>query len=218
MTIIQPTEATKVKKGQGSHQISHDLMDWRRKYCFTPSWNKPFHHWKDIFRTEHMLCITHCISIPVINLTTNRCVRMLGKLENCRLLQVALFQGTINKNLASLTMEMQASDNPLLQIKQNDPTLFCTAYKKNRFYIFARRPPADTKGWVCWAFRYRSIVVTVESGVPSDFYKRIDFIASNQDFSNIIVASPILRSTAKYSIKCHHRYRRRRLVCCWVGL
>jgi len=71
---------------------------------------------------------------------------MLGKLENCRLLQVALFQGSVKTRVTALTMEMQASENPLLLTSQNDPTLFCTAYKKNRFYIFSRRPPADTKG------------------------------------------------------------------------
>ncbi|KAK2181195.1 hypothetical protein NP493_407g04016 [Ridgeia piscesae] len=94
----------------------------------------------------HFVLYSTMLGVKVINLKTNRCVRMLGKLENCRLLQVALFQGSVKTRVTALTMEMQASENPLLLTSQNDPTLFCTAYKKNRFYIFSRRPPADTKG------------------------------------------------------------------------
>ena len=37
------------------------------------------------------------------------------------------------------------SDNPGLRKDTSDPTLFCTAYKKNRFYMFSRREPDDTK-------------------------------------------------------------------------
>jgi peptidylprolyl isomerase domain and WD repeat-containing protein 1 len=37
---------------------------------------------------------------------------------------------------------MAASDNPLLKEKnKKDPTLFCTAYKRNRFFMFTRRDP-----------------------------------------------------------------------------
>lgn len=37
--------------------------------------------------------------------------------------------------------EMEASENPSLQIGGPDPMLFCTASKKNRFYIFSTRQP-----------------------------------------------------------------------------
>ena len=42
-------------------------------------------------------------------------------------------------------MEMKASSNPNLQLVKQDPTIFCTAYKKNRFYLFTKREPEDTK-------------------------------------------------------------------------
>lgn len=32
-------------------------------------------------------------------------------------------------------MEMKASDNPALENVEPDPTIFCTAFKKNRFYM-----------------------------------------------------------------------------------
>jgi len=37
---------------------------------------------------------------------------------------------------------MAASDNPLYkESEMRDPTLFCTAYKRNRFYLFTKREP-----------------------------------------------------------------------------
>jgi peptidylprolyl isomerase domain and WD repeat-containing protein 1 len=46
-----------------------------------------------------------------------------------------------------LSQAMAASANPLLAERETrDPTLFCTAYKKQRFYLFSRLEPEDTKG------------------------------------------------------------------------
>ena len=67
----------------------------------------------------------------------------LGKAENARFLQVALFQGTVNKSKAAPTLETEVSTNPLLQKVTTDPTLFCTALRKNRFYMFSRREPSE---------------------------------------------------------------------------
>ena len=37
---------------------------------------------------------------------------------------------------------MAASENPTLKdAETTDPTIFCTAYKKNRFYLFTDRDP-----------------------------------------------------------------------------
>ena len=56
---------------------------------------------------------------------------MMGKAENARFLQLALFQGSTKKK-AAVTVEMEASNNPALQEVDYDPCLFCTALKKNR--------------------------------------------------------------------------------------
>jgi len=72
-------------------------------------------------------------------------VQFFGKLENARFLHVGLFQGITNKPKAIITLEMKASNNPNLQIVKQDPTLFCTAYKKNRFYLFTKREPDENK-------------------------------------------------------------------------
>lgn len=64
-----------------------------------------------------------------------RCVRILGKLENIRVVQLCLFQGVAKAMKVAPTVEMKASDNPALENVEPDPTIFCTAFKKNRFYL-----------------------------------------------------------------------------------
>jgi peptidylprolyl isomerase domain and WD repeat-containing protein 1 len=74
----------------------------------------------------------------VINTVTNKVVRVIGKDESLRFLNLALYQGAPAKKGVT-TLAMAASANPLLQDKANrDPHVFCTAYKKQRFYLFAR--------------------------------------------------------------------------------
>lgn len=68
-----------------------------------------------------------------------RCVRILGKLENIRVVQLGLFQGIAKAMQVAPTVEMKASDNPALDNLEPDPTIFCTAFKKNRFYM-VRQP------------------------------------------------------------------------------
>lgn len=85
------------------------------------------------------------LGVKLLNLETLETVRYYGKLENVRFLHVGLFQGITNKPKAIVTMEMKASNNPNLQQVKHDPTIFCTAYKKNRFYLFSSREPEDTK-------------------------------------------------------------------------
>lgn len=95
--------------------------------------------------TGHFVLYGTMLGIKVINIETNRCVRILGKQENSRPLHVALFQGVARTKHAALTVEMRASDNPVLMSVQSDPTVFASAFKKNRFYMFTRREPEDAK-------------------------------------------------------------------------
>jgi len=81
------------------------------------------------------------LGIKVINIFSNTCVKILGKKENVRFLNIALYQGNPNRPTAAITMEMRASDNPSLEKLSTDPTVVCTGFKKNRFYLFSRREP-----------------------------------------------------------------------------
>lgn len=93
----------------------------------------------------HFILYSTMLGVKVVNLTTNRCALMIGKPENLRPLQLALFQGRTNQSKVVTTLEMEGSENPTLLNVKMDPTLFCTAYKKNRFYLFSRRSPDDIK-------------------------------------------------------------------------
>ncbi|OWF46092.1 peptidylprolyl isomerase domain and WD repeat-containing protein 1-like [Mizuhopecten yessoensis] len=93
----------------------------------------------------HFVLYATMLGIKVINLHTNRCVRMLGKKENARFMALSMFQGTGKKRKAAVDVEMAASENPILQTVNLDPILFCTAFKKNRFYLFSHREPDDIK-------------------------------------------------------------------------
>ncbi|XP_013778129.1 peptidylprolyl isomerase domain and WD repeat-containing protein 1-like [Limulus polyphemus] len=94
----------------------------------------------------YFLLYSTLLGIKILNVKTNRCVRILGKNESIRPLQLALYQGIPNKSKAVVTLEMKASENPTLEKVIPDPTIFCSGFKKNRFYIFSRREPEDTKG------------------------------------------------------------------------
>ncbi|CAG8444879.1 5545_t:CDS:10 [Acaulospora morrowiae] len=72
---------------------------------------------------------------------SNKVARLIGKTEPHRFLNMALYQGAPKKK-AFVTLAMAASDNPLMKESEStDPTLFCTAFKRNRFFMFTTREP-----------------------------------------------------------------------------
>lgn len=80
----------------------------------------------------------------MVNTVTNKVVRVIGKDESLRFLNLALFQGAPSKQIQ--TLAMAASSNPLLQDKlARDPTLFATAFNKARFYMFGRGVVEESK-------------------------------------------------------------------------
>ena len=77
----------------------------------------------------------------VVNTVTNKVSKLLGKDETARFLNINLYQGLPIKS-GLTTIAMATSENPLLAAKQvRDPTLFCTALKRARFYLFTRENP-----------------------------------------------------------------------------
>ncbi|KAJ8982587.1 hypothetical protein NQ317_005059 [Molorchus minor] len=94
----------------------------------------------------HFIMYATLLGVKLINLHTNRCVKIIGKSENLRILNIALYQGSAKKSKAAVTLEIEASSNPTLEGILPDPMLICTAYKKPRFYLFSRREPDDFQG------------------------------------------------------------------------
>jgi len=91
--------------------------------------------------TGYFILYATMLGIKVVNIFTNKCIKILGKNDNVRFLNISLYQGNPNKSKSSLTLEMKASDNPSLDKITTDPTLIASGYKKNRFYMFTRREP-----------------------------------------------------------------------------
>jgi peptidylprolyl isomerase domain and WD repeat-containing protein 1 len=74
--------------------------------------------------------------IKVVNIVTNRMVRLFGKEENARFTGLAMYQGAPKKKEVT-NLAMAASENPLLHDSERiDPILFATAFRKARFYLF----------------------------------------------------------------------------------
>ncbi|CDS12023.1 hypothetical protein LRAMOSA04218 [Lichtheimia ramosa] len=83
------------------------------------------------------------LGIKVVNIRTNKVARLIGKSETHRFLNMALYQGAPKKK-GVYTLAMAASDNATLRESEMlDPTLFCTAFKRNRFFMFTKREPYE---------------------------------------------------------------------------
>nr|KAJ3417924.1 Peptidyl-prolyl cis-trans isomerase cyp15 [Polyrhizophydium stewartii] len=96
------------------------------------------------------------IGIKVVNIRSNKVTRLIGKSETQRFMNIALYQGAPKKK-AIVNLTMAASENPLhKEAEATDPTLFCTSYKKNRFFLFTRREP-DTANAITSASGGRDI-------------------------------------------------------------
>lgn len=82
------------------------------------------------------------LGIKIVNTKANEVTLILGKDETTRFLNVSLFQGVANRKKAK-SIALAASENPLLAARkeEQDPTLFCTAFKRARFYLFSRQEP-----------------------------------------------------------------------------
>ena len=77
------------------------------------------------------------LGIKVLNTYTNQVVRVYGKDEHFRAVNLALYQGQPQKK-GIVSVEMGASSNPLLQESETrDPILVATGAGKQRFYMFS---------------------------------------------------------------------------------
>lgn len=89
--------------------------------------------------TSNFLLYPTIFGVKLVNIYTNEFVRYLGKPENLRILAMSLFQGKVKKPISTTSVELEGADNPTLDNVSADPTLFCTSFKKNRFYMFSTR-------------------------------------------------------------------------------
>uniref|UniRef100_A0A7S1KV78 peptidylprolyl isomerase n=1 Tax=Alexandrium catenella TaxID=2925 RepID=A0A7S1KV78_ALECA len=83
------------------------------------------------------------VGIKIVNIHTNKLVRVLGKVEQTeRFLGVALFQPKPQKKKVEQGVAVVEGQNDSKEMA--DPLAICTAYKKQRFFIFSTREPPET--------------------------------------------------------------------------
>ncbi|KDO22744.1 hypothetical protein SPRG_12171 [Saprolegnia parasitica CBS 223.65] len=97
----------------------------------------------------HFLLFPTLLGIKMVNVETNKLVRVLGKVENTeRFMRICLFQGTPNvntqfqKHASTQAQKKLVMSDPKAK-NVTDPTVFATAFKKARFYCFSTREPVD---------------------------------------------------------------------------
>jgi peptidylprolyl isomerase domain and WD repeat-containing protein 1 len=84
----------------------------------------------------HFILYGSLLGVKVVNTVTNRVLKVYGKDEPFRSLNLALYQGQPQKK-GVVTAQMAASANPLLQeAEERDPMLVSTGSGKVRFYMF----------------------------------------------------------------------------------
>lgn len=86
--------------------------------------------------TGYFIMYGSILGIKVVNTITNKVVKVYGKDESFRALDLAIYQGQPEKK-GVMTAAMAASDNPLLQeAEARDAMLVATGLNKVRFYMF----------------------------------------------------------------------------------
>ncbi|CAH8610930.1 unnamed protein product [Schistosoma intercalatum] len=118
--------------------------------------------------SSNFLAYATLLGIKIINIISNRVVRNLGGPENLRFIQLAfmpprstsIFYGSTNIGSGTSScvpsLEMLAMANDSLTASNNSatpcnstmmctPVIVCTAFKKNRIYLFTNREPHDVK-------------------------------------------------------------------------
>lgn len=84
-----------------------------------------------------LIYATH-LGIKVVNLVTNRCPRIIGKVENTeRFTRLALFQGVPQKD------KRARGSGKDVKVAEKDPTIVACAFNKVRMYIFSSREPEE---------------------------------------------------------------------------
>ena len=80
--------------------------------------------------------------LQVVNLVTNRVSRILGKVENTeRFLRVALYQGIPKQGIKT---QRQLATTESSRAVTRQPTLLCTAFNKQRLFLFTTQEPDDS--------------------------------------------------------------------------
>lgn len=133
-----------IEASQNSGKLQFDELDFGRRQSLEKDYIKsdvsgPSNVVFD--ESDKIIIYPTLVGIKFINIVENKVVRTIGKVESNRFTCLSLFQGIPNIN-TQIRGEHE-SDQPSKKIPVPDPTLFCSSFKKKRFYLFTLREPAD---------------------------------------------------------------------------
>ena len=124
----------------------HSQPSWCMCLSYGTSWC--VQHAETKFSMVVFTCLaSHCEDqaawwLQVVNLVTNRVSRILGKVENTeRFLRVALYQGIPKQGIKT---QRQLATTESSRAVTRQPTLLCTAFNKQRLYLFTTQEPDDS--------------------------------------------------------------------------
>eukprot|EP00933_Yihiella_yeosuensis_P037393 TRINITY_DN31312_c0_g1_i1.p1 TRINITY_DN31312_c0_g1~~TRINITY_DN31312_c0_g1_i1.p1 ORF type:complete len:624 (-),score=121.52 TRINITY_DN31312_c0_g1_i1:265-2136(-) len=93
--------------------------------------------------SSNFLIYSSMVGVKVVNIHTNKLVRILGKVEQTeRFLGVSLFQGKPLKKKVEQGVSVIEGENDVKE--KRDPVVLVTAYKKQRFFVFSEREPPES--------------------------------------------------------------------------
>eukprot|EP01138_Halocafeteria_seosinensis_P001278 gb/GECG01001311.1/.p1 GENE.gb/GECG01001311.1/~~gb/GECG01001311.1/.p1 ORF type:complete len:737 (+),score=111.85 gb/GECG01001311.1/:1-2211(+) len=95
----------------------------------------------------HFVIYPTLLGIKVVNIETNKVRKSLGRMEHTeRFLCVALYQGTPKLTTQQRQLQQKRgklTGDALAEAPKPDATVFCAAFRKQRFYLFSRREPDE---------------------------------------------------------------------------
>mmetsp|Transcript_81871 Transcript_81871/g.265340 ORF Transcript_81871/g.265340 Transcript_81871/m.265340 type:complete len:625 (+) Transcript_81871:68-1942(+) len=127
-------------------ELHLDRFDFGRRIAVEKEMRKSpaLMHQQAVFDEScNFLVYPSMIGVKVVNIHTNKLVRVLGKVEQTeRFLGIALFQGKPMKKKVEAGVAVVEGQNDFKE--SADPTAVCTAYKKQRFFLFTTREPPES--------------------------------------------------------------------------
>jgi len=128
----------------GRRQAVEKEIEKARQTTFIPPANVIFDE------SNNFIIYPTLLGIKIVNIKTNKLVKVLGKVENTeRFLGIALFQGIPSKQgesaAASLGSGIIMANASAIEMKKEDPCIFALAFKKVDFIGFQKENPKNQK-------------------------------------------------------------------------
>ena len=141
--IDESLEGAEDIQRSGNEKYALEDIDFGRRLAVEREMSKSLDHyaWPNAIFDESgnfLIYSTH-LGIKVVNLVTNQCPRIIGKVENTeRFTRLALFQGIPQKD------KRARGSGKDVKVAAKDPTIVACAFNKVRMYIFSSREPEES--------------------------------------------------------------------------